>query len=322
MSLPQELALSYGEMAPVEQWNFVTQGSLPSWITLTRGSSGTYFAPTTGYLTSATTNTARFDYPNITSQGLLLEGSATNLALQSDTFTTTWTTGNITLAENVAGVDNTTSAWTITDNSTNGLHRLYAAVSSTTGYSLQLIAKAGTGTVTYIDLSTTGTGAVYASFNLSTGVIGNMVGVTTAYSSYLGNGFYKFVITNTTSAGGFIHISLQQSSTTPSGYVGSGSTVIIQDAQIELNSVASSYIATTTGTVTRSADVPAVPAACANGPTILEYTTEGTNATQRKIYAAGAFAWPSGIWARSIAVYPPNTPKSYLNAHLQVNGPY
>ena len=58
--------------------------SLPSAFTLTRASSGTYF-DATGTLQTAGTNVARFDYDPATllPRGLLLEGQATNLFLNS-----------------------------------------------------------------------------------------------------------------------------------------------------------------------------------------------------------------------------------------------
>lgn len=79
-----------------------TSGTLDSRITFTRASSATY-VNSSGAITTATTNTPRFDYDPVTleAKGLLIEEQRTNLLLNSDTLSTqnvTVTAGATTLS--------------------------------------------------------------------------------------------------------------------------------------------------------------------------------------------------------------------------------
>lgn len=85
----QALLLLGGNGAPSLNLDFRT-GVLPTGVTLTRASSGTYF-DATGVLQTAGTNVARFDHNPVThaALGLLLEGfPVTNLLLNSATLAT------------------------------------------------------------------------------------------------------------------------------------------------------------------------------------------------------------------------------------------
>lgn len=78
-------------------------GTLDSRFTFTRSTTATYIN-SSGLVTSASANVARFDYDptTLTARGLLLEGTATNLVTNSQNITTsTWTVGgNTTLTLN------------------------------------------------------------------------------------------------------------------------------------------------------------------------------------------------------------------------------
>ena len=69
--------------------SFMTPGTLPSGVTFTRASTGTYF-DATGTMQSATTNTPRWDYDPVTHalRGMLIEEARTNLLLNSATLGT------------------------------------------------------------------------------------------------------------------------------------------------------------------------------------------------------------------------------------------
>jgi hypothetical protein len=73
-----------------------TTGVLDSRLTLTRAAGTATYINSSGYVTTATANTPRFDYDPVTlaPRGLLLEGSATNLLNWSETFATTGGTNN------------------------------------------------------------------------------------------------------------------------------------------------------------------------------------------------------------------------------------
>lgn len=314
---------------PVVQWNFMAgSGTLPSLPTETRSSNGTYFN-SSGIFSTAGNNTIRYDFPGGVGNGILLEPAATNLALQSNALTTTWTNTNLgSMVQNATGVDGTTSAWTMTDNSTNGPHEISQSLgSSVTGRSIRVVAKAGT--ASYLSISPTGLSGNRITFNLSNGTIdsigaNNGYSAATSYITNLGNGFYLCVAANNSIAGLYAVIAMSTTGGNSgiSGYVGSGSTMIIQYVQAELNSYSTSYYPTTTSTATRSADVPAVPAQTNSGPSILETMSESGLTLSRTAYAAGAFSWPTGVWARSLAVYPNGTPMGYLNTRLAPGTPY
>ena len=69
--------------------SFMTPGTLPSGVTFTRASTGTYF-DVTGMMQTAPANTPRWDYDPMTHalNGLLIEDARTNLLLNSATLVT------------------------------------------------------------------------------------------------------------------------------------------------------------------------------------------------------------------------------------------
>ena len=69
--------------------SFMTPGTLPSGVTFTRASTGTYF-DVAGVMQTATTNTPRWDYDPVTHalRGMLIEEARTNLLLNSATLGT------------------------------------------------------------------------------------------------------------------------------------------------------------------------------------------------------------------------------------------
>ena len=73
-----------------------TTGVLDSRLTFTRAAGTATYINSSGYVTTAAANVARFDYDPATQapRGLLLEGSATNLLNWSETFATTGGTNN------------------------------------------------------------------------------------------------------------------------------------------------------------------------------------------------------------------------------------
>jgi hypothetical protein len=70
-----------------------TTGSLPGGLTFTRSTTATYIN-SSGYVTSAVINEARFDYTSGILRGLLIEGSGTNLLNWSESFATSGGTNN------------------------------------------------------------------------------------------------------------------------------------------------------------------------------------------------------------------------------------
>lgn len=235
--------------------NFTT-ALLDSRVTFTRTtgvSNPATYVNSIGYITAATNNQPRFDYDPVTlaCKGLLVEESKTNLILQSSAFNTTWTATNALVSTDVTtSPDGTTNADKIIPNvgATDG--RVVQSITGLTSgipYTFSVYAKANELTSLNVVHNTTGT---YTNniFNLLTG------GTTPGAGSILtctaaGNNWYRCTITattNTTSA------SFQLRA------VGTGNAakgLYLWGAQFENKICASSYIPTTTTTITRNADV-------------------------------------------------------------------
>jgi hypothetical protein len=186
------------------------------------------------------------DNSSVTNLGKNYAGS--NYLLYSQLFTG-WTLNNVTVGTNVIAPNGTNTALTLTDNSTLGHHTVYAgsqfaSVSGAT-YTLSCYAKAGTRSV--FAIWEPYAMAAFATFDLSTGTItGTGYGGTNPTMQFVGNGWYRCsvsVTTTSTSIG--IGLSTATNNTYPgSNYVGSGQTLYIWGAQLNLGSVVDPYIHT------------------------------------------------------------------------------
>lgn len=198
----------------------------------------------------------RFDYDpsTLAAKGLLIEESRVNLALQSNTFTTTWAISNVSLtATSATSPDGTNNGWLLTNGGTayGSLYQTITA-SNATAYTYSVFAKAGTQNSFTLE-ARGATGNVYDyAFTLSGAgtatVNGSAVGSPTGGIQQLANGWYRCWITKTTT------------NTTPLYIIGFGqgstaTNIYIFGAQMEAGSFATSYIPTTSASVTRAADV-------------------------------------------------------------------
>jgi hypothetical protein len=190
---------------------------------------------------------------------LLVEPSAENLALQSENFGTTWGLVQL-LAFGSGSVLNTTAtldpygtnlADFIVANTVSDQHRVDQTTVSVSGsYTFSIFLKAAGYNFGRLRLSGIG-----ATFNLASGTISATdTGIVSSIQSY-GNGWYRCIISKAASvANEIVRVNILQSGS--GDFAGNGTSgIYIFGSQYESGTVATSYIPTTTGSVTRNADV-------------------------------------------------------------------
>lgn len=234
--------------------------------------------------------------PDATLKGYLAEPAATNLCLQSNAFTTTWTAaGAPTVTQNAVGITGAANeSWTISDTSAAlGYITQALTLSTAVSYNISLFIKKTVGaqgsypifaiytTASKIALCTIDTSngisttwTAYTGFSMLSGASSVCVNHNTGYwrvalsfisDTVPGNSllFEPAGTTNATQSTGLPNAAAQGSA-------------VIQGVQVELGSVATSYIPTTTVAVTRNADVESYLTAsnivAAQGSIYLEYT--------------------------------------------------
>ena len=193
----------------------------------------------------------RLDYPiGGGCPALLVEPSGTNLALQSENFTTTWLTLSATVSGNVAvAPDGALTADLITTSATGNNIRQSPTVVSGTTYTFSCYIKNGDSNNVSLVMTTAAFPASVVNFNLVSGTASSTTGAPTFRIDNVGNGWYRcsMSVTATSSAAGACRIQ--------SASANAVSTFYVWGAQLETGSVATSYIPTTTTSATRNADV-------------------------------------------------------------------
>ena len=243
-----------------------------SLVTFTRASSATYVG-SDGLVKTATTNEARFDHNPTTGEslGLLVEEARTNLALRSEEFSdATWVKALSTVTANTGSApDGTTTADTFTRTTTgpNYVTQNLAKAASAIQYTYSVFAKQSVGSFCTIRLQGTYPSRVDVVFNLSSATIST---VATVFGSFTGpsasitpyaNGWYRLAVTGTSDAtvGLAIHASFNSNGVVIDGNDSvANSAGFLWGAQLEAGAFATSYIPTTSATVTRAADVASI----------------------------------------------------------------
>lgn len=218
----------------------------------------TYETVARPYVANSTANAVygpRYDYDPLTRlpKGLLIEEGRTNICLQSNAFTTTWSSASSTIVTAaIVAPDGTSNSWLLTNNAAN-YGSVYQSVSTSgsTTYTFAVYAKANA--ANYITLEARNSGSVYDFKYTLTGsgtatINGSAVGSPTGSITYVGNGWYRCVLTKTVTG-------------TTTFIVGFGdapvaaSSTYIYGASCEAGSFPTSYIPTTSASGIRSADI-------------------------------------------------------------------
>ena len=263
-------------------------------ITHTRASTATY-VDSTGTLQTAAINEPRVGHhvwngSAWVNEGLLHESEArTNLLVRSEEFdNAAWGKFRATVDANVGSAPSgTLTADKLVENTDNNTHFLESAVSFTAvQHSFSVFAKAGERSwlrLIAID------GAAY--FDLSNGAVGSVSAGTVSLSAQApvdaGGGWFRCtVIFTPPAASNVIQVRLASGNNVQS-YLGDGTSgIFLWGAQLEAAPTPSSYIPTSSSTVTRAADVLTIPAAnlpwpepVVIGPELVTNGTDWTGAT-------------------------------------------
>jgi hypothetical protein len=232
-------------------------------LTFTRASTAVR-TNSTGLLESMGSGVPRLSYMYGSCPALLLEPQRTNLALRSEEFdNASWTKTRSTITANTTtSPNNTTTADKLVEDINFGSHDCQQSVAMTTGLSYTFSTYAKISENRYMILRYFSGGAFTTNsivqFDLLNGTATNSVTFpASAFSiTNVGNGWYRCTITQTTSstANGNCGIQMSKDGIT-SSYQGNGiDGIFLWGAQIEVGAYPTTYIPTTTATVTRIAD--------------------------------------------------------------------
>lgn len=297
MSLSLGLSLTCGRASSFS-FNF-TGGSLSSAITPSGGANGTT-VNSSGLIASATTPRFYYDPLSLAADGLLVEAARTNVTLYSEQLqqAAAWSLNSCTVsADQIPAPDgNTTADKVISANATALTGPSNTFTSTAAAWTWSVFVKQGSG-IRYIQLLLSGgASANYANFDLLNGTVTAGTYSTAAITAFP-NGWYRISMTFTPTAGAgqacYVIAVPASNSTRATSFVGDGAKYFYAwGAQMELGATASSYIATTSASVTRSADslTFTIPA----GVATLRYVFDD-NSTQDVSVSAGSYTIPTTL---------------------------
>lgn len=242
----------------------------------------------------------RFDYDPVTRQpkGLLIEEARTNLVLYSEQFdNAAWTKLQASVSPNTSiSPDGTQDADKLVEDNTNAAHHIqygFTPLNATT-YTFSVYLKAAERGFAFVGILNGSFATTFISVNLSTGAIATAIGTPTGSSSTnVGNGWWRVSISLTSSgtASGNVDVRTSTDGVWANRiYQGDGTSgILMWGAQLEAGAFPTSYIPTTTATVTRAADVAVIQGT--NFSSWYKYD-EGTLLVEESLYAKNTSGFP------------------------------
>jgi hypothetical protein len=237
-----------------------TTGVLDPRVTVTRALNTATRVNSSGLVEIVNANLPRFDYnpSTLAPRGLLIEEARTNLMLQSSDFgNVLWTKSNATITSDaITSPDGTLTADKLVENTATNSHFVFqnSACATATSYTYTVFAKKGERNFLSIFCINTAA-AANTFFNLNTGVVVSTSAGATSSITPFGNGWYRCSVTTTTTSvttGIYAGVSADGIN---SNYTGDGTSgIYLWGAQLEAGAFATSYIPTTTTSLTRNAD--------------------------------------------------------------------
>ena len=209
---------------------------------------------------SVATNVPRLDYPPLGGcPSILVEPLRTNLVFYSEQFNNvSWLKYLATVTSNSQQAPDGTTTADLAYPSTTGalagqLYKSVAGITAGNVVTVSAFVKASGKNFAYI-------GPLYnfspaAWFNLTTGAITNpIVNVTTSMTEFP-NGWWRISVTSTATATSFMTIGSTDAAGSVTNTASGTNGILVWGAQVEVGTKVSSYIPTTTASVTRNADV-------------------------------------------------------------------
>lgn len=244
------ISQNFPDLTPSLNLNFAGSKKLDSRVTFTRGSTGTYMDDN-GIIKTAGINQPRFDHSfngtSVESLGLLVEESRTNLLLQSttpDNLVSPWGKGtNTTRIGTTTSPDGTNTAvyYSGDGSSANEFVTQSVSLSTNTTYTVSVWAKLISGSIP------TSGNIISAEYNNGSGSVRSNV----PFNGNITTEWKRFATTFTNvNSGTYNQFLIADQNNTAQ--------IAIWGAQLEAGAFRTSYIPTTSTTVTRSADAASI----------------------------------------------------------------
>ena len=239
-----------------------TTGTLDSRVTVTRSLNTATRVNSSGLVETVNANLPRFDYDPVTlaSRGLLIEESRANLLLRSAEFDVSpWFVDNVSVTANsTTAPDGTTTADAIIENLATSNHNINTTATVTVApHTFSAYVKPNGRSWVRLFVFQSGITANSTWFNVSTGVAGfASAGASNVSIRPAGNGWYRCSITFTPASAGSASFYIAAANADGAGvYAGDNTSgLFIWGAQAELGAFSTSYIPTTSTSLTRNAD--------------------------------------------------------------------